>query len=350
MKFKKLLALVSILAVMFSFTGCDEKFDKPFAYDDNEIAVDAMTSFIEYESISDEYIDYYMSSGSEFEQSAVKGIVQARETDKVGEFEDFSTTATFLSSNTISLKDAGVEIINNKDYVTVVIINNAQNRDVEISVKYVENPNYYIDYNKALKEQGLESFDVFASGIQYAASMNGLTMEQIFVYNNVTSMEELYQVGLQQVEAQLNAQGIRPYVKEEMVVAAIYSNKELVGQAGMNTLIGMGTVFIVLIFISFVISLFKYLPALFAKKPKVETEKKDNTTKKASAKTSNVDKKDDDSELLAVITAAAKASANEDAQLMAVITAAIHEYEAQSGNGAISKDRLVVRSIKKVRK
>ena len=36
--------------------------------------------------------------------------------------------------------------------------------------------------------------------------------------------------------------------------------------------------------------------------------------------------------------------------ILAVITADIYAYEAQSGNGAISKDRLVVRSIKKARK
>ena len=123
-----------------------------------------------------------------------------------------------------------------------------------ISVKYVENEEYYIALNKLLTQQGLETFDVFASGIQYAADMNGITMEQIFEVNGVSSMEELYQLGVEQAEATLYQQGIRPYLEEEMVVSAVYSNKELVGQAGMNTLIGMGTVFIVLIFISFIIS------------------------------------------------------------------------------------------------
>lgn len=335
MKIKKLVVLVSMLAVMFSLSGCDEKYDKPFDYNDNELAVHAMTSFMTYEGISDEYVDYYISSGDAFEQSAVKGIEQARETDKVGNFEDYTSAATSLSYGEISLKEAGVkEIQNNKDYVTVVLINNAQNRDVEISVKYVENEEYYIQYNKALIEQGLESYDVFASGLQYAATMNGITVEQILEYNGVTSLEELYELGLEQTKAGLYQQGIYPYMAEEMVVAAVYSKKELVGQAGMNTLIGMGTVFIVLIFISFIISLFKYLPALFAKKPKVESEKKTETPKAVAAP----------------VVSAVKENLVDDSQLVAVITAAIYAYEAQSGNGAISKDKLVVRSIKRVRK
>jgi len=275
-----------------------------------------------------------MTSGSAYEQSAVKGIKQAEETDNVGEFEDYSSTVAALSEGLLTLEEAGVkEIQDNKDYVTVVLINNAQNRDVEISVKYVENEEYYIALNKLLTQQGLETFDVFASGIQYAADMNGITMEQIFEVNGVSSMEELYQLGVEQAEATLYQQGIRPYLEEEMVVSAVYSNKELVGQAGMNTLIGMGTVFIVLIFISFIISLFKYLPALFAKKPKVEPEKKVEAPKAPAkpvlANTENL---------------------ADDSQLVAVITAAIYAYESQCGNGAISKDKLVVRSIKRVRK
>ena len=44
MKIKKLLILVSMLAVMFSLAGCGEKYDKPFAYDENEIAIYTMES------------------------------------------------------------------------------------------------------------------------------------------------------------------------------------------------------------------------------------------------------------------------------------------------------------------
>ena len=333
MKIKKLLVLVSMLAVMFSLAGCGEEFDKPFAYDENEIAVHAMTSFMSYEKITDEYIDYYINNGNDYEKSAVKGIVQARETDNVGAFEDYSATATSLSNGIITLEDADVEIENNKDYIVVVLTNNAENRDVEIRVKYVENAEYYILYNQSLMEQGLQSYETFASGMEYMAAINGDSLDDIYQYYGVTNMEELYQFGIDGVKSNLYSQGIYPYLEEEMVVSAVYSKKELVGQAGMNTLIGMGTVFIVLIFISFIISLFKYLPALFAKKPKVESKKAEES--KATS---------------APVAARKTENLADDAQLVAVITAAIYAYEAQSGNGAVSKDKLVVRSIKRVRK
>ena len=44
---------------------------------------------------------------------------------------------------------------------------------------------------------------------------------------------------------------------ESMTVDAQYSTGEILEKAGLNTLLGMGTVFIVLIFISLIISLFK---------------------------------------------------------------------------------------------
>ncbi|MBO5390120.1 MAG: hypothetical protein J6A59_18660, partial [Lachnospiraceae bacterium] len=169
MKIKKLLVLVSMLAVMFSLAGCEEKYDKPFEYNETELAVHAMTSFMTYEGISDEYVDYYITNGSAYEQSAVKGIKQAEETDKVGKFEDYSGTVNSLGSGVMTLEDAGVkEIQNNKDYVTVILINNAEHRDVEISVKYVENKEYYIALNQLLTQQGLESLDAFKTGIEYA--------------------------------------------------------------------------------------------------------------------------------------------------------------------------------------
>lgn len=47
-----------------------------------------------------------------------------------------------------------------------------------------------------------------------------------------------------------------------MTVNAQYSIAEVLKKAGLNTILGMGTVFIVLIFISFIISLFKFIPAI----------------------------------------------------------------------------------------
>ncbi len=75
------------------------------------------------------------------------------------------------------------------------------------------------------------------------------------------------------------------------------------GKAGMNTLMGMGTVFIVLIFLSFVISLFGIINS--AQKKKSDVVKNDvKTTEEDEAEEELVD----DLELVAVITAAIAAS------------------------------------------
>ena len=49
---------------------------------------------------------------------------------------------------------------------------------------------------------------------------------------------------------------------ESMDVSAHYSTGEILEKAGLNTVLGMGTVFVVLIFISFIIYLLGYIPKL----------------------------------------------------------------------------------------
>ena len=74
-----------------------------------------------------------------------------------------------------------------------------------------------------------------------------------------------------------------------------------------NTLMGMGTVFLVLIFISLLISCFKFIPQIMdklSKKPSVE-EKPEVVEEISETVTAN---EEDDSELIAVIAAAIAAS------------------------------------------
>ena len=91
------------------------------------------------------------------------------------------------------------------------------------------------------------------------------------------------------------------------------------GDAGLNTLLGLGSVFTVLILISLIIASF----GLFKKKPEAKKEE----VKQVAPVTS------DESEDL-----------TDDTELVAVIMAAIRAYE---GAGAVSADGFVVRSIKK---
>lgn len=109
-------------------------------------------------------------------------------------------------------------------------------------------------------------------------------------------------------------------------VNTIYSFAEGMEKAALNTLLGMGTVFVVLILISFIISCFNLIPkiqAVFKKKPVAEEVKSaavDNTIAQIIEKEETTD----DTELVAVIAAAIAAS-----------------------QGAASTDGFVVRSIRK---
>jgi len=94
---------------------------------------------------------------------------------------------------------------------------------------------------------------------------------------------------------------------DSMTINAKFSMSEILEKAGLNTLLGMGTVFAVLIFISIIISLFGYIPKIqesFRKKPKQE-EGPAQTTVVAETVEEDVT---DDLELVAVIAAAVAAS------------------------------------------
>ena len=140
-----------MLAMMFSLTACSNEVEKPFDYDDSAIVRDTMYAFEEYRNVNDEFADYYINNGTEFEQSAVKGIKQAQDTDKVGAFEDFTP---YIEGNKAVSKD-DYKIENASDSVSVTVINKAKNRNVEITVKYVENPEYFMELDQVMQKYTL---------------------------------------------------------------------------------------------------------------------------------------------------------------------------------------------------
>ena len=105
---------------------------------------------------------------------------------------------------------------------------------------------------------------------------------------------------------------------------AQYSMAETLQRAGLNTLMGVGIVFCVLLFLCFLISMFKFVSKLSGEGKKEQ--------KKAPAPAAPV------------VTAAAPAEETDDLELVAVIAAAIAAAENTS------TDSFVVRSIKKVNK
>ena len=105
---------------------------------------------------------------------------------------------------------------------------------------------------------------------------------------------------------------------------AQYSMAETLQRAGLNTLMGVGIVFCVLLFLCFLISMFKFVSKLSGEGKKEQ--------KKAPAPAAPV------------VTAEAPAEETDDLELVAVIAAAIAAAENTS------TDSFVVRSIKKVNK
>lgn len=77
-----------------------------------------------------------------------------------------------------------------------------------------------------------------------------------------------------------------------------------IGEALLNTLMGMGTVFVVLIFISFVISLFSKLNKPEVKADKANSEEVTVSVDNAVVQIEETEELSDDMELVAVITAA----------------------------------------------
>lgn len=124
----------------------------------------------------------------------------------------------------------------------------------------------------------------------------------------------------------------KDYTITSLSVNVKYTFAELMEKAGLNTLLGMGTVFCILILISLIISLFGFIPKIQAAFAKKETKAVETET--------------------AVDNTIAQIIENEelsdDTEIIAVISAAIAAYEAE--NGYVSADGVVIRSIRKVNK
>ena len=162
----------------------------------------------------------------------------------------------------------------------------------------------------------------------------------------------------EEADQMLASNGVYPYKISEFEVAANQTLKDKMKDAGANTLIGMGIVFIALIFISFIISLLKYVPALLDKETR--EKRKAEKAKKAlgSVATLNVDKEDETpagsapapAGIVDIVNTATGESVMNDSELVAVISAEV--MAAQGGKTRVrvnypSNDKLVVRPRKK---
>ncbi len=316
---KRKILLISVLAVLFSLTGCSGDNEKAFDYDEDALIEQSKNIISEYNDVSDEAYDYYVAEGDNLQQTAVKGFRQAEITDEIGEFERFDT-----SSGKVKFEDQS------DGTVLVTIYCDYSGRDVEVTLQYEENLEYDMQYSQMMDAVTEEALSYgFSSSDEYLSYINSVYG---YSYAGAEDFVRIY----------LSNLGIEPYTATECEVSAVYTMKELLVQAAQNTAIGMGTVFILLIVISLIIWCLKFVPKIankFNGSETVRNEEPDgieNIPERASAK--------------AVSAPAQTQNLMNDAELVAVITAAIYAAESQNGVNAVSKDKLVVRSIRKARK
>ena len=336
-KIKKLLLPLMILGMCLIFSGCGE--EEPLAFEVNQNIMQSYTQKIimQYYSTSDFEQDYYLNDGDELQKTAVAGFLAAESTDHVGKFVSFRT-----GEDAVSIKNG----VNGKVICTQLC--KYENRDVEVTVSYLPNRAYELDkekvYNNLSNAAAQYNMDVASYVTQMYGDVDGLDLVTMDGF-----LESFLAVAYDEY----------PYIPQDCEVSAVYSKTELVTMAGKNTAIGMGVVFIVLIFISFIISLLKYLPLLFDSEIRREREEKKAAELAAQKRTEEViiaRNKTEDKEEKKAEPASVKTSASEelvgDEELVAVITAAIYAATGMKVRGpayTASNDRLVVRSIRRAK-
>lgn len=157
-------------------------------------------------------------------------------------------------------------------------------------------------------------------------------------YQSVTDHEIIYNDGILMnvtVQGSLRPANVEIMLDEELALVSISTNViytfgETMTKAALNTLMGMGTVFAVLILIIVLISSFSLIPKIQAAFSGKKEEKKDTTDKVVEQIIKHEEITYED--------------VTDDAELVAVIAAAIAAYE---GSGSASG--YVVRSLKRRR-
>ena len=294
---KKLLLIVSMLAVTFMFAGCSASDDNgvKFAYNDQEIAQvakDACETYQKYAS-ADETYNYVIEAGedagvSENEIEAVKSFRNIG--DECGEFKDFT---------------GEYKITETEGNVIVTLYADCTEKEALIKVTFVDNSATY-------------------------------NLQRYQLMNQYGYSEE-------QADEALSSQGMYPYKSTDVEIAANMTFEDKMKAAGTNTLIGMATVFVVLIFISFIIYLLKFVPGFFDKEAKAAKKAAKKAEEAGSAPAGQI---------VDIVKTETGESVMNDSELVAVITAAV--AAASAGQNAYttypSKDKLVTRPIRRIKR
>lgn len=306
MKMKKIVLLFSMIAVLFSLTGCSDGQEKlDFEYDNINITYNALYQSYEFQNATDAYRALLKNSETEMATVLLGGVnnfdtveeecgefVGYRLKDGTNQAFDFAAlqsqddTIYYAALEEINLLIANVDATIEESGNTVIVKVPAVHEKREVIYTYIYEKNPAFDY-----------------------------------------YEELY------------GEAVSPFQIREVTAAPDYSFGEKMQKAAMNTLMGMGTVFIVLIFIAFVIGQFERInKASVAIGDWWENRKNKNSTTETEETTQT--------ESVPVVAPVAVANPMDDSQLVAVITAAVVAASTAAGG----TDKLIVRSIRKAKR
>ncbi len=312
MKMKKIVLLFSMIAVLFSLTGCsDGQEHVNFEYTSTNIVGDTLYQSYEFQNASDSYRAYLEDSEEELAKALLGG---------VNNFE----TATEECGNFVGyrLKDG-----DSKDFDFAAL----QAQDEAVYYAAVEDLNTLVANVDASIEESGNTVIVKVTAIhEYRDVIYTYIYEKNPAYDYA---QEIYQ------------QSVAPYQIKEVTAAPNYTFGEKMSKAAMNTLMGMGTVFIVLIFISLIIGQFERLgKAITVVSDKIADFI--NKIKSGNKKQSVEKVATEEVKVAAPTTPVAVANPMDDSQLVAVITAAVVAASTASGG----TDKLIVRSIRKAKR
>jgi hypothetical protein len=269
---------------------------------------------------------------------------------------EFDYTDVGVISNSVGLTYS----IQNVDEATKLIINNTEGQDVYqtaisnfeaadeecgdfIGFKTKDGSCVSMDEILTVSSQSEDAYKEIITQLEASVEEDGADVDVILyaVYEDRDAeMEFVYEAAPTSASVDEDTGEVTiPFQISEITVSPEYTLGEQMSKAAMNTLMGMGTVFVILIFISLVIGQFERLSKAIEAVGNAFTKRKEKKNA-AGEEAENV-------AAPAAVPVAATANPMNDAQLVAVITAAIMAENVASGNGV---DKLIVRSIKKAKR
>lgn len=242
--------------------------------------------------------------------------------------------------------------------------NTVQQMDEIVSAQLIEDQkSYAVVYN------GLNSWESAKEeigAIDFSADADNNGTADCFVEKGISTDDESNYIVTVGVKGEKrNADVVITYTKDisdyvNIATNVEYSFRELIQQAGMNTLLGMGTTFAVLILLCLIIAAFgKILATAAEKRAEAQRCKMQEELEKKAAAAGSVSTKAESlpqgsaAPAAAGLPAAGTAGITDEGTLVAVMAAAVAAYEEEKNGGFISAadpDTFLARRIRRTRK